>query len=195
MEVHPGYATLISEAESRGFRVIIDHKAHVALVRVVSPIGDTLEIRRELHVIPGMRYLDLEHELGHIRQLERFGDSPPATETLVRRQDGKEVPAKNDLRRGTFNKAQNNIIEYHNRLEEYVRLAERGAPADFLRREAEAVQQWRVVSERSGLGQGAGGGMNRWAKEYFPEIPNLERRVRELGGDIGRSSARWEVSS
>ncbi len=194
MELHPGYSSLVDDARARGFVVINDHKAHVANIRVIDPAGKVLEVRRELHVVPGMRYLDLEHELGHIHQLERFGNDPPATETLVRRADGTETAAKNELRRGTFNKAENNVVEYHNRLEEYVRLAERGAPDELLRREAEALKKWRVSAEGSGLGQGRGGGLHRWARDHFPEIPELERRARALGADIGLSNARWEES-
>lgn len=193
MEQHPGYASIISEAESKGFTLVYDHKARVANIRVVNPAGEVLEWRRELHVIKGMRYSDLEHELGHIHQLERFSEANrPATETLVKNADGTVEVAEGDLRRGTLDRKLDNISEYHNRLEEWIRFAERGAPADFLRQEADSVYQWRKAAERAGLGHG--GTNHLWAQQYFPEIPALERRVRELGGDIGRSNKRWEIS-
>ncbi len=193
MEVHPDFTNLIDEARNKGFRIVYDAKAHVANIRVVNEAGELIEMRRELHLIAGARFLDLEHELGHIRQLERFGDNPPATETILRRADGTEGEAKNELRRGSFDKGEDSLIEYHNRLDEYVRLAERGLPSEVLRAHAEHLVKWRTRAERAGLGQGGGrGSFHRWAKEHFPEIPTLERRVRALGADIGRTNVRWE---
>jgi hypothetical protein len=78
-----------------------------------------------------MRYLDLEHELGPIKQLERFGDNIPPTERVREQPDGSLKTAPNQ--QGILTKWQNTITEYHNHLDEFIRLHERGASPELLK--------------------------------------------------------------
>lgn len=192
MELHPDYGKVVAELEAAGFELRVGNKANVALERIVDEAGTVLEYRRYVNVIEGMRFLDLEHELGHVRQLRQLGADPMPTQTLVRRANGSEEVAEGALRKGTMKSEHDSVFEYHNRLQEWVRLAERGAPADLLGEHATGVVDWRKWAEAGGLGRSGGRGtFDRWAREAVPDLPELERRARTLGLDLGRTTWRW----
>lgn len=184
MEEHPGYAAMMNEATAKGF-TIKHGPARLKITRIHDEKTGAIEIRRELFVTPGMRFLDLEHEIGHLRQLARFGESTPVTDVAVRRADGTEGKAKGNLLAGIFKSDQNDIIEYHNRLDEVIRLAERGVPVPVLKEHSDYLNQWRMAAENSGLGR------RSWARTHFPEIPELERKVNALGITLEPKSPRW----
>lgn len=188
MEDHPGFDTLLAEASSKGVAIKYGERARVDLVHVVDDTGEILEVRRELHLVTGMRYLDLEHEMGHVRQLERFGDAPPPTKKVVKRGEI-EQNAQGSLTSGQLTPRQNTIIEYHNRLQEYVRLASRKVLPPILEEHAEGLDHWRKRAETDGLGRA--GSLNEWAKRYFHDIPVLEARCRELGLALVPKTSRW----
>lgn len=182
---------MIAEINQAGFDVRRADKARVAVERVVDETGQVLETRRFVEVIPGMRFLDLEHELGHVRQLERQAVEMP-TETFVRRADGGEVQATNTLRSGTMRSEHDRIFEYHNRLDEWIRLAERGASRELLLEHADGVVRWRMRAEAAGLGRSGGRGqLDAWARASVSDLPALEQRAVELGLELGKRSWRW----
>jgi hypothetical protein len=83
----------------------------------------------------------------------------------------------------------NSVAEYHNRLEEYIRLAEREVPTAILEEHAEGLDHWRKKAETDGLGRA--GSLDEWAQRYFPDIPALEARCRALGLDLVPWTSRW----
>lgn len=190
MEDHPAFKATLAEATSLGFKVLERSHARVSNVHVVDATGVVIEARRELHIVPGMRYLDLEHEMGHIRQLVRFGSSPPPTAKLVRLPNGAEVHAEGNLASGVLTSRMNTIVEYHNRLDEYVRLAGRGAPRAVLDEHATGLSEWRLAAESAGLGYERAS-IHVWAKQHFPDIPSLEARCREGGAPLQPKTKRW----
>ncbi len=192
MELHPDYGRVVAELEAAGFELRVTNKANVALERIVDESGDVLEYRRYVNAIEGMRFLDLEHELGHVRQLRQLGADPMPTETLVRHADGTEEVAEGLLRSGTMKSEHDSVFEYHNRLQEWVRLAERRAPAALLGEHTTGVVDWRKWAEAGGLGRSGGRStFDRWARETVHDLPELERRARALGLDLGRTTWRW----
>jgi hypothetical protein len=191
MEDHPNFGTLINEASSKGVVIIYGDygdRARIEIVHVVDDAGNLLEIRVELQLVPGMRYLDLEHEMGHLRQLERFGAVPPPTKKVVRR-GGIEETARGSLASGKLTDRMGSIAEYHNRLEEYIRLAGRKVPPSLLEERAEGLDHWRTKAEEYGLGRA--GSLNEWAQRYFSDIPTLEARCHELGLVLVPNKSRW----
>jgi len=190
MEAHPAFKATLAEATSLGFKVLERSHARVSNVHVVDASGVVIEARRELHIVPGMRYLDLEHEMGHMRQLVRFGSVPPPTAKLVRLPNGTEVPAEGNLASGVLTSRMNAIVEYHNRLDEYVRLAARGAPRTVLDEHATGLSEWRLAAESAGLGYEKAS-IHAWAQKHFPEIPSLEDRCRESGAPLQPKTRRW----
>jgi hypothetical protein len=190
MEEHPAYRATLDEATSLGFRVVEGGHARVANIHVVDGSGKLIETRRELHVVPRMRYLDLEHEIGHLRQLVRFGNSPPPTKKLVRLPNGTEVPAGGNLASGVLTSKMNAIVEYHNRLDEYARLAARGVPRTVLDEHATGLAEWRLTAESAGLGYERAS-IHAWAKQHFPDIPSLEAKCRQHGAPLQAKTKRW----
>ena len=152
---------------------------HVSVVYVYDgPKGTLSGVERTVNVVPGMRYLDLEHEVGHVHQLTdptRFPDGPPAFKHVHYDPSGR-MHTINDLPRLT--KPQNVIAEYHVRVEEYLRLRERGVPEDVLSRHREGVLEYRreyqdVVRHKHRD--------QRWRDEHFSDIPLLDAKFRALG--------------
>lgn len=190
MEDHPAFKATLAEATSLGFTVVNGAHARVSNIHVVNSNGVLIEVRRHLHVIPGMRYLDLEHEIGHIRQLLRFGSSPPPKAKLVQLPNGTEVKAEGNLASGVLTTKMDAIVEYHNRLDEYVRLATRGAPRPLLDEHAAGLSVWKLAAESAGLGYEKAS-VHAWAKQYFPEIPSLEVKCRQSGAALQPKTKRW----
>jgi len=188
MEDHPDCSALLDKASAEGVVISYGNKARVKRTQFVDGAGEPLEIRLELQLVRGMRYLDLEHEMGHIRQLERFGDARPITGKVVRR-DEIEERARDPLAVGVLTERERSIFEYHNRLDEFIRLAERKVPSPLLEECAEELDFWRRAAETAGLGHA--GNLNEWAQRYFSDIPELEARCRELGLVLVPTTSRW----
>jgi hypothetical protein len=184
MEDHPDYPKALQEIAEAGFEVrpSTEGSPHVAIVEVVAPDGKTvLRVEKYIAVVKGMRFLDLEHEIGHMRQfLERFGDNPPPTERIIERPDGSLKKAGNQA--GVLTLWQNAIVEYHNRLVEWLRLFERNADPALLKEHADGVMDWRGKYHDKGLANGKSKSQAAWAKEHFPDIGELARRYDEAGG-------------
>jgi hypothetical protein len=181
MEAHPDYATTIAEAEQSGFAVReTTGSPRVQVTEVVSPDGKLVRVEKVLWVRRAMRFLDLEHEIGHIRQLGRFGDRPPPTNRVVESPGGRQRPAS-DLK-GTLTRWQDTITEYHNRLVEFLRLRSRNASPELLREHARGVAAHRQLYLEKGLKGGRSPSQGEWAERHFPDIPDLVRRYVEAGG-------------
>lgn len=185
MEDHPDFPKMKAEAEAKGFTIETGSPPRVSVERVVDETGKVIEVRKQLYVEPGMRYLDLEHEMGHLRQLDRFGPEPRATTVVMRKADGTEGKPHPSFLKDMLTTRQSDIVEYHNRLDEYVRLARRGAPKEVLEEHAKYLDGWRKAAETGGLGRGS------WAKQHFPEIPELEKVVNGFGVKLEPKSPRW----
>ena len=72
MEEHPQYAQTIANIKARGYNVVfVEGTACVVIREVVSQQGQPLRIEREVQVRSSMAYLDLEHEIGHLDQIEQ----------------------------------------------------------------------------------------------------------------------------
>ncbi len=79
--------------------------------------------------------LDLEHELGHVEQLESLRDAPATDRVLESGKEYSGVPKP-----GYVTTARDTILGFHNRLREYFRLKERGVPFDVLKEHAAGVR-------------------------------------------------------
>jgi hypothetical protein len=186
MEAHPKYASTIAEAEKSGFRVVSSDRAQVVIRKVIDEKGQCLRIEKELHIQPGMRYLDLEHEMGHIRQAtERFGSNPPPTNIVIEHPGGAISTAKGEQLAGILKTDQNAVMEYHNRLEEYLRLHGRGAGEDILREHASrwnyGIGFWRRQAVSKGMNI-SNSKLNQWTREHFPDLQELELKYNAAGG-------------
>jgi hypothetical protein len=109
----------------------------------------------------------------------RFPDGPPVSEAYRERPNGtlKKMPHAPGVSRD----AADPIVEYHNRLQEYIRLAlVRKVDAEILADHAQALDSWRARHDSA---------INKpftpekaFARQHFPDIPELERQVEQLRG-------------
>lgn len=182
MEQHPAFAEQMARVNALGFKVL-PGGPRVAIIKVITEAGDVVAYERRLYVKAGMRYLDLEHELGHIDQLmERFGDSPPFTDVEVQRANGSRRRARGNELKGQLSADQDTIVEYHNRLVEFIRLKERGASDAVLIKHAHGVEGARAVYWNKGVGRGNSPSGIRWRDQHFPDLLDLEAAYNQLGG-------------
>jgi hypothetical protein len=189
MEDHPEFPQVVHDLAQRGIDLVhTQGDPHVVTRHVIDESGQAIKVEAELHARPGMRFLDLEHELGHVDQMmdrNRFPDGPPPVEVVRQHPDGTRTAVSHAP--SALKGWQDPIVEYHNRLVEYIRLAERGVDPAVLREHAEGVDQWRDRYWRKGLKKGFSESQGAWAQAHFPDIAALEGRVQQLraGGGPG----------
>ena len=186
MEEHPDFAAAIQDIEARGFTIVqTTGDPRVVVRRVVGKDGAVIRTDLELHIRKGMRFLDLEHEIGHVNQLtdpQRFPDGPPPTNIVTEATPGKFRDAPNQS--GVLTRWQDPITEYHNRLQEVIALADRGASPELIREHLGGVAEWQERYFEKGLKGGRSGSQRAWAEEHFPDIQQLEARVKEIRAQL-----------
>lgn len=183
MEEHPDYGTELAALADKGFTVVkTTGDPHVEIRRVVGPDGSILRVDHEVHVRPGMRYLDLEHELGHVRQATdpaRFPDGPRPTSIVIEDSRGRRNAPD---QAGVLTTRHNAVVEYHNRLQELLWLERRGASSSVMREHMEGIdgsildKGWKKKYEAATAG-GQKSSIAQWARQHFPDIPALESQV------------------
>jgi hypothetical protein len=182
MEDHPRFQAEIQALEARGFKVVrTSGDPHVVVRRVVLQDGTYVRTDLEIHIRDGMRFLDLEHEIGHVNQMmdtARFPDGPPPTKIVVERPDGTFYDAPNQA--GVLTSWQDPIVEYHNRLQEVIALSERGASPEVMREHLRGLEQWRELYMKKGLRGGRSPSQVAWRDEHFPDIRELEQRAADI---------------
>ncbi|HEU4421334.1 MAG TPA: hypothetical protein VFR67_02205, partial [Pilimelia sp.] len=191
MEEHPDYPRVMQEISDLGFTVAHttgDPNIHV--LRVIDPDGAVVRVEHQANLRPGMRFLDLEHELGHIHQLTdpaRFPNGPPAMREVTELPDGRQ--RTNNSVPGLLRGWRIEVAEYHVRLQEFIRLAERGVDADILRAHWESVVDHAADHQRSVTRRPPANERPRWTNQHFPDIPELEARARELAAAMRQDPA------
>jgi hypothetical protein len=169
-------------AKDAGFEIKYTQGApYVEVIEVQDREGNLIRLEKVLALQKGMRYIDLEHELGHIEQLLRFGEPGMPTDRVTEYPNGRRVESRNQ--EGVMREWQNSILEYHNRLNEFLRLYERGVDVSVLKEHAKGVETWRqrYSSEgQGGLNRGRGGRANSkqrlmraWGRKYFGDMREL----------------------
>ncbi len=182
MEAHPDYETLIQTAKNVGFEIKYTSDApYVDITEVYNQEGHLIRVEKGLYLQKGMRYIDLEHELGHIEQLLRFGEQGIPMSRVIEYANGRRVQFRNQ--KGVMAPWQVVILEYHNRLNEFLRLYERGVSVSILREHFEGVEEWEdkyMKKGRGGPNRGQAGMPSSkqrvkraWARTYFDDISEL----------------------
>ena len=150
---------------------------HVHIRQVLTSKGETIRLEKFLYAKAGMRYIDFEHELGHVSQLEKLKQPMPNEQVLAngRPYKGPEIPKVN-IQRGA-------IIEYENRLQEFFRLRDRGVDPHVLEEHANGVRAARqLYADRMQRARSAG---QNFVNQNFPHLPELDARfVREEGSAV-----------
>ena len=178
MEDHPDYDITVQRVKDSGFEIKHSGIAGVEWLEIYDQAGNLLRIEKILHVLKGMRYLDLEHELGHIEQFNRFGNQVPPTEKLIELPNGRRY--KYNIRDRILTVSQSTVTEYHNRLVEFLRLYSRRVDLELLKEHAAGVDFWRNESWHKGLSGGRSPSKKAWANLYFGDIEELSTRYDEI---------------
>jgi len=189
MELHPDFPDVVAYLGEHGFRLVEDPAGPRAVIRhLYSADGKTfLGEEREVRHLDGMRYLDLEHELDHVRQLiDRFhGDL--GTEAYRVRENGTRVEMQGARR--ILSAKYDTVVEYHVRLGEAIRLIRNDVDPALIREHLAGVDERRAlmnqkIHQRDSKAQD-------WRREHFSDIPALERKLGELReGFAARGSVR-----
>ncbi len=178
MEEHPDYPQVLRELQDAGFDVkSTNGSPYVEVLEVVDVNGNVLRVEKTVYLQPNMRYLDLEHELGHVRQIvDRFNGEIPPTRRVVQLSETRIKESK--TKKGLWTDEQNAIMEYHNRLDEYLRLQERGVDPEILAEHARGVEVWREAYEdslRKGVDRN-GVDLRDWNDQHFGDLADMEAR-------------------
>ncbi|MGB0385135.1 MAG: hypothetical protein ACPGWR_09955 [Ardenticatenaceae bacterium] len=185
MEYHPDYDAAIQKAKNAGFEIRKSGFASVEWIEVYDKDRrdrNLLRIEKVLHVLENMRYLDLEHELGHIDQFSRFGNQVPPTDKMVELPNGRRKRA--NIQDGVLTTAQSTAAEYHNRLVEFIRLYERGVDMEVLVEHADGVDDWDERYRKKLRGK-RNHKMPAWVKKYFGEIDDLVKQYNNIKQSLG----------
>ena len=187
MEEHPNYENIIKEFKNAGFEIIIHNdfknSPRVEILEITNKNTGEVKIEKRLHITENMRFTDLEHEYGHLKQIERLGENAPPTnkEEIVTRKDGKTSQIKAKNQQGVLTAKQNAVLEYHNYLSEFLRLSERGAAREILEEHATYVENWRRTSLSKGLAI-KNSSLTKWTNKYLSDLPDLIKQYEKAGG-------------
>lgn len=186
MEEHPDYEAAIQKAKDAGFEIKATHEAAIKWTELYDLDQNFVRIEKLLLIAPGMRFIDLEHELGHIEQFTtRFGDNIPPLEKKIELPNGDRRDV--DVLAGIMTTKLQVIVEYHNRLVEFVRLYERRVDVEVLKQHAYGenvrriggLKHWEREYSRKGINYRESTTGMAWMERYFPEIPELEKQYYE----------------
>ncbi|MGL6339547.1 MAG: hypothetical protein ACRC80_10445 [Waterburya sp.] len=182
MKEHPNYQNLISEVESKGYKIVEGREARVSYVEVINKQKEIITVEKELHVLSDMRYIDLEHEVGHIGQLERF-DGNLYTDRYKQGNDGRRK-LFNQNAPHVLQEWQDIVTEYHNRLDEFLRLYERDASPELLAEhssmQTDGIDYWNRLYNDKIFNKGRGSQKTNWVKEHFPDLAELRQQYNKI---------------
>jgi hypothetical protein len=190
MELHPEFPEVVRFLDEHGFRLVEDPAGPRAVQRhVYSADGKTLlRVEREVRHLDGMRFLDLEHEIDHVRQLTDRFHGELGTEAVRERANGTQVEMRNAPR--ILSAKYDTVVEYHVRLQEAIRLIERGVDPGLVREHLAGVDERRaLMTQKVGHKDSTA---QAWRREHFGDIPSLERRLGELRTEFESGASRSE---
>lgn len=180
MEEHPDFKETLDQVTALGYTVVPNcGHPYVSLRKITVRHEDGAEsvyFEKELNVVPGMRFIDLEHELGHIDQIESrlYADPHFCTSAFIE-ENGIRHPDK--LSPGLMKSWQDSITECHNRLIEFIRLHKRQVDDDTLIEHLVELETHYINYYRRGIKCGYSRRQIAWRDTYFPEIPKLVEEV------------------
>lgn len=183
MEEHPDYEAVIQKAKNAGFEIKVTHEAAIKWTELYDLDQNLIRIEKLLLVASGMRFIDLEHELGHIEQFTtRFGPNIPPLEKKIQLPNGHRRNV--DVLAGIMTIKQQVIVEYHNRLVEFIRLYKRCVDVQVLKQHAYGegarkkggLKHWEREYARKGINYRESITGMAWMEKYFPDIPELEKQ-------------------
>lgn len=185
MQDHPDYQANIDRATGLGYEVVIyDGYPHVEVIETITLDGSKV-VTKTLYLQKDMMFIDLEHEMGHIDQLEANPDiqfTEKYKEYQTKKGDVK-VQENTDAS-GKLLTWQNWVTEYQNRLVEVIRLYKRGVDSQILKDHIAGVDiVYAKYYEATNRGKSAS--KAQWVKSHFPELPALQAEFAKIKQETG----------
>lgn len=183
MEQHPSFDLLIELAQNYGFEVTISEgitEAYTAVTAIVSFLDKAeQQVIRSLVLSQGMRFIDLEHEIGHVKQFARLeaNGSERYTSILHKSRRGEDL---NNREHGVLAKWQRTILEFDNRLEEYIRLSERNIDRSILFDHALGIIKWSQLCFKKGVKRWKSQSRYDWLMKNCPDFFENRQKVHAL---------------
>ena len=165
MEQHPNFQTLLDELKQMGYEFRYNDKgnAHAAFIAIFDKDGNLIRTEKYVTLEQGSRFIDLEHEVGHVKQLEGNLQGKVPTESYLQRENG----TLKKMNSNQLTTKQNIITEYENRLAEIQRLKDRGAGPELIKEHEDGIIPWQKDYNQI---MKYGGKDAQWAKDNFPNI-------------------------
>ncbi len=214
MREHPNFHTLenkinqqefeIRETELIGGKEVEVENVRIENIKLIDANNQYLGAEKILYAKPNMRYLDLEHEVGHIEQLSKLANAkltkPSSsgrdlytgilyTGIIEIKNNGTRKqwkPSKCNNQIDIMKDWQNIILEYDNRLQEFLRLHERNATSELLREHSQrinlGVDYWKEESDKIVARKRS---RKEWAQDNFSEVmhgSNLRQKYEAIIG-------------
>lgn len=143
MKEHPNFEELETFLSVRGVVIeeIEDVTNDVGYIEriVLNAANQKIRTGKILTWHPEMRFLDLEHEIDHIKQFEENLKGNYCTHLVQEKSQGPKTIEDSNL--GWLNKPQKAFLEYEVRIREILRLKERGASKTLLDEHIEGLQE------------------------------------------------------
>jgi hypothetical protein len=167
------------------------NETRVVSRKVVNIKGEFLRSEKFIQIPENARFLDLEHEVGHVKQLqENLSGVIQYTEKMLERENRtQKVIEDNQPNSDVLTDCQNNITEYHNRLIEVVKLSERvdspPTPEQLkvLKEHSQELSTWAKTYKESL--RYTESKESKFARKYFPELSELTVKVFQIIKDLG----------
>ncbi|WP_288377018.1 hypothetical protein [Chryseobacterium culicis] len=178
MKLHPKFDEMLQFLKERNIKI-------VEIADITQDVGYTekfvftrqLELVRIDKIIewhPEMRFLDLEHEIDHIIQLEKNLQGKYATATEIIRRPGVEVP-QDMPKMGYLTIVERNFLEYEVRVKEVLRLKANGAPKELIKEHLEGLRDAYNTFDNSKPNYiGDKLKYSEWQKKHFPDFNEFD---------------------
>lgn len=178
MQLHPEFGEMMKFLKDQNVKI-------VEIKDITQDVGYTEKFvfTRQLELVrvdkilewhPEMRFLDLEHEIDHIIQLEQNLQGKYATTTEVIRRQGVEVP-RDMPKLGYLTYVERNFLEYEVRIKEVLRLKANGAPKELIKEHLEGLKDTFDNFDKSKPDYYRDRlKYTEWQKKYFPDFKEFD---------------------
>ncbi|MDR3024200.1 hypothetical protein [Chryseobacterium sp.] len=178
MKLHPKFDDMMQFLKERDIKI-------VEIADITQDVGYTEKFvfTRQLELVridkimewhPEMRFLDLEHEIDHVIQLEKNLQGKYATTTEIIKRPGVEVP-QDMPKLGYLTIVERNFLEYEVRVKEVLRLKASGAPKELIQEHLEGLKDAYNTFDNSKPNYiGDKLKYNEWQKKYFPDFKEFD---------------------
>jgi len=143
---------------------------------VVDATKKKIRTEKILEVHMEMRFLDLEHEIDHVIQFERNLKNKYCTHLVQERVPRLQTRTINDGNLGFLNSTYKAFLEYEVRIQEVLRLKDRGAPKALMEEHLAGLRDANAefLKKTKHVSGSKKRKFDRWRDEHFPDFKNFD---------------------